>query len=136
MQQGLVSIGLDVKVGSSALNYVTEIGDLGSKPSTLDATCFKNASKVNVQGVKDAQEFEITYLYDNSDAKSDYRVLKALEKAKTEADVVVTLPDGTEFSSSGTVATYVTGAKVDSLIEAKAIIYLSADWDVTDPASA
>ena len=133
MKQGLVSIGIDVKVKEASLNYVTEIGDLGSKPSTLDATCFKDKSKKNVQGVKDAQEFEITYLYDNSDAKSDYRVLKALEKTGEEAPIEVELPDGTKFSSKGTVATYVTGAKVDSLIEAKAIVYLSEDWNVADP---
>ena len=37
--QGFSTMGIDVKVGESALNYVTDIGDIGAAPSELDATC-------------------------------------------------------------------------------------------------
>lgn len=131
--QGLMSIGIEVSINKSVLNYVTEIGDLGGKPSQQDATCMKDAIKVNVDGVKDLSEWEVTYLYENTDATSDFRVLKALEKAGNSVDIVVTMPDGTKFTTTGTVSTYVTGAKVDGLIEAKASVSLKKDWDVTDP---
>lgn len=81
--QGLMSIGIEVSINKSVLNYVTEIGDLGGKPSQQDATCMKDAIKVNVDGVKDLSEWEVTYLYENTDATSDFRVLKALEKPET-----------------------------------------------------
>lgn len=74
-KQGLSSIGIEVTINSTELNYVTEIGDIGGTPSDLDATCLKDTMKKNVPGVQDTKAFEITYLFDNSAADSDYRVL-------------------------------------------------------------
>lgn len=133
--QGLTTIGIDVKVGTTALNYVTEIGDIGGKPSTLDATCMKDRMKKSVPGVQDAQDFEITYLFDNSGAESDYRKLKAAQTAGTATAVEITFPDGTKFASTGYVSTYVSGTKVDELISAKAVINLQSEWTVTNPAA-
>lgn len=132
-KQGLASIGIDVKVNSVAMNYVTEIPDIGGKPSTLDATCMKDKMKKSVPGVQEAQDFEITYLFDNSAADSDYRVLKALQEAGVAVPIEVTFPDGTKFASTGYVTTYVSGTKVDELISAKASINLQSDWTVTNP---
>ena len=44
-------------------------------------------------------------------------------------------PDGTKFSTSGYVNTYVSGAKVDELVIAKLIVSLQSDWTVTNPAT-
>lgn len=132
-KQGLTTIGIDVKIGTTALNYVTEIPDIGGKPSTLDATCMKDKMKKSVPGVQEAQDFELTYLFDNSAADSDYRVLKALQEAGNAVAVEVTFPDGTKFASTGYVTTYISGAKVDELISAKASINLQSDWTVTNP---
>ena len=76
--QVLSTIGIDVKVNNVSMNYVTEIGDIGGTPATLDATCMKDSIKKSVPGVQDVKAFEVTYLFDNSAADSDYRVLKAL----------------------------------------------------------
>lgn len=131
--QGLATIGIDVKVNSVAMNYVTEIGDIGGAPSELDATCMKDTMKKNVPGVQDTKAFEITYLFDNSDTDSDYRKLKALQDAGEIVPVAVTLPDGTGFATTGYVTTYISGAKVDELISAKLSIALQSDWTVTNP---
>lgn len=79
--QGLASIGIEVTVNSTELNYVTDIGDIGGTPSDLDATCLKDSMKKNVPGVQDTKAFEVTYLFDNSAADSDYRVLRGLQTA-------------------------------------------------------
>ncbi|MCD8340652.1 MAG: phage tail protein [Clostridiales bacterium] len=134
-KQGLASIGIDVTVNSTALNYVTEIGDIGGTPSDLDATCFKDSMKHYVPGVQDTKAWECTYLYDNGDAASDYRVLKALQDAGDIVPVVVTLPDGSTFSTTGYVNTYVSGAKVDELVTAKLSVSLQSDWTVTNPSA-
>lgn len=76
--QGLASIGIEVTVNSTELNYVTDIGDIGGTPSDLDATCLKDSMKKNVPGVQDTKAFEVTYLFDNSAADSDYRVAAGL----------------------------------------------------------
>ncbi len=80
-QQGLATIGLDVAVNSVSMNYVTDIGDIGGTPSELDATCMKDTMKKSVPGVQDTKAFEVSFLYDDSDTASDYRVLKALQEA-------------------------------------------------------
>ena len=133
-KQGLASIGIEVKVNSVAMNYVTDIGDIGGSPSELDATTLKDKIKVTVPGVKDIKAWEATYLFDNSGATSDYRKLKALEDAGNIVPLEVALPDGTTFSTKGYVSTVVSGAKVDELISAKLTVSLQEDWKVTNPA--
>lgn len=134
--QGLSTIGIDVKVNNTALNYVTEIGDIGGTPSTLDATCMKDTMKKSVPGVQDVKAFEVTYLFDNTAADSDYRVLKALQEAGEAVSLSVVFPEGTAFTTTGYVSTYVSGAKVDELISAKLSVALQSDWAVTNPVSA
>lgn len=132
--QGFSTIGLDVKVGETSLNYVTDIGDIGAAPSELDATCMKDSMKKTVPGVQDTKSFEVTFLYDNSAADSDYRVLKTLQEAGEPVELEVEFPDGTVFAASGYVSVMVSGAKVDELVSAKLTFNLQSDWTVTDPA--
>lgn len=140
--QGIASIGIDVSVNSVSLNYVTEIGDIGGAPSNLDATCMKDKMKKYVPGVQDVESWECTYLFDNGDADSDYRTLRALQDAGSVVPVVVKLPNDaagktyTTFSATGYVNTYISGVGVDALIEAKLVISLQSDWDVTNPTTA
>lgn len=131
--QGFSTIGLDVKVGAASLNYVTDIGDIGAAPSELDATCMKDTMKKTVPGVQDTKTFEVTFLFDNSAADSDYRVLKALQDAGEVVSVEVTFPDGTRFATTGYVCVMVSSAKVDELVSAKLSVSLQSDWTVTDP---
>lgn len=134
-KQGLASIGISVKVNSVALNYVTDIGDIGGSPSELDATTLKDKIKITVQGVKDIKAWKCSYLYDNSSTTSDFRKLKALEKAGNIVPVDVAFPDGTTFKATGYVSTMINGAKVDELISAKLSVSLQSDWEITDPAA-
>lgn len=136
MAQGMASIGIKLKVNNEEVNYVQEIGSLGGTPAELDATCLTDTIKKSVPGVQDVQVFEVTYLYDNSAASSDFRRLRALQTAGSAVAVEVELPDGTKFASTGFVSTYVDGAKVDELITAKLTVNLQSDWTVTNPASA
>ncbi len=131
--QGLSTMGIDVKVGESALNYVTDIGDIGGTPSELDATCMKDSMKKSVPGVQDTKAFEVTFLFDNSAADSDYRVLKKLQDAGKPVNIEVAFPEGTKFTSTGYVSVMVSGAKVDELVSAKLTVNLQSDWKVTDP---
>lgn len=132
--QGFSTIGLDVKVGTTSLNYVTDIGDIGAAPSELDATCMKDSMKKTVPGVQDAKAFEVTFLFDNSASDSDYRKLKALQDAGQTVALEVKFPDGTVFATTGYVSVMVSGAKVDELVSAKLTFSLQSDWTVTNPA--
>lgn len=133
MKQGYSSIGVKVSLDTNELNFVTGIGDLGAEPAALDSTCLKDAMRHNVNGVQDAGAFPIDYLFDNSDAASDFRVIKGME-GNTEHTVKIELPDGTTYTSKGTVSTWVTAISVNNLIGARASIALAQDWDVSNPA--
>lgn len=134
-KQGIASIGMKVTVNEVEMNYVQEIGDIGGTPSELDATCLKDTMKKNVPGVQDTKSFEVTYLFDNSAADSDYRKLKALQTAGNAVPIAVEFPDGTKFATTGYVTTYTSGVKVDELITAKLVVNLQSDWTVTNPGS-
>lgn len=127
MPQGLVSIGLGVLINAAELNYVTEISDIGSAPSEVDVTCLQDAVKKTTSGVRDDKTFEVTYYFDNRDADSDFRRAKAVQETKEPVPVAVMFPDGTAFLSSGYVITYVTGAKIDELIQAKLLVFLQSE---------
>lgn len=135
VRQGIPTIGTTVKVGTSTLHHVTSIGAIGGTPNMLDATCMADGMKRSVPGVQDTSSFEIGYLYDNSDATSDYRVLKGLEAAGAAVAVEITVADGTKFASTGYVSTNVEAANVDELWKAKLTVALQADWTVTNPAA-
>jgi hypothetical protein len=129
----MASIGIKLKVNEVEMNYVQEIGQLGGTPSELDATCLKDGIKKNVPGVQDVSAFEVTYLYDNTSADSDFRRLRALQTAGNPVSVEVELPDGTKYATTGFVSTYVDGAKVDELITAKLTVSIQSDWTITNP---
>ena len=134
--QGFSTIGLDVKVDGTSLNYVTDIGDIGAAPSELDATCMKDSMKKTVPGVPDAAAFEVPFLFDNSAPDSDYRVLRALQDAGETVELEVKFPDGTVFAATGYVSVMVSGAAVDELVSAKLTFNLQSDWTVTNPSAA
>ena len=133
-KQGIASIGMKVTVNKTEMNYVQEIGDIGGTPSELDATCMKDSMKKTVPGVQDTKAFEVIFLFDNSAADSDYRVLKKVQDAGKPVNIEVAFPDGTKFAAAGYVSVMVSGAKVDELVSAKLTVNLQSDWTVTDPA--
>ena len=134
-KQGLATIGIEVTINETELRYVTEISDIGGAPAQLDVTCFKDAVKRSIPGVQDNGTFEVTYLFDNTAADSNYRTMKTLQDQGRQNAVTIHFPDGTEFSALGYLSTYVTGAKVDDLVVAKLVVSLQSSWDVTNPVS-
>lgn len=132
-KQGLASIGIDVTINAIPMNFVTNIGDIGGAPSTLDATCMKDTMTKSVNGVQEGGTFEVTYLFDNADPTSDYRVLKAAQEKGDVVPVIVTFRDGSKFATTGYVSTYIGGVGVNELVSATATVSLQSEWVVTNP---
>lgn len=130
-KQGLASIGITVTIKEHELNYVTGIGDIGGEPSSLDATCLKDKLSKSVPGVQKNEGFNIDILFDNTDAESDYRVVKNAEGEIVP--VAVTFPDGTSFSTTAYVNIKINAAKVDELVASTIKCDLQSDWTVTNP---
>ena len=106
-----------MKVGETSLNYVTDIGDT-APPSGAGRHLHEGQHEKDRARRPDTKSFEVTFLYDNSAADSDYRVLKALQEAGEPVELEVKFPPAV-FAASGYVSVMVSSAKVDELVSAK-----------------
>lgn len=137
MATGILSKGITIAY-KNASNYVNipdlqEIPDLGGDVETVEVTTLADGSKRYIKGIKDYGDLEFTFLYDNSSASSNYRILRGLEEADEINEWKVTFPDDTEFTFSGSVVTTITGAGVGDAIAFKATITLNSDIAVKNP---
>ena len=137
---GILSKG--IKLGYSKADTSTytdipnlqEVPDLGGTPDQVDVTVLTDSVYHNINGIKNLGELAFTFLYDNSGASSNYRILKGLEDEGTAVNWQVTFPDGTKFAFAGQVAVTVNGAGVNAALQFTATIALQSDITVTNPA--
>lgn len=110
-----------------------ECPDLGGTVEKVDVTVLADGNKKYINGVKDFGDLAFKFLYDNSGATSNYRIVRGLEEAGSVVDWKVTFPDNTEFAFSGEVTTSIDGASVNNAITFTANITLNSDITVTNP---
>lgn len=110
-----------------------ECPDLGGTAEKVDVTVLADGNKKYINGVKDFGDLAFKFLYDNSGATSNYRIVRGLEEAGKVVDWKVTFPDNTEFAFSGEVTTSIDGASVNNAITFTANITLNSDIAVTNP---
>ena len=128
----LTSIGVVVKFNNVAVAGATSFSDVGGAPSTIDATKLTDTVRVNKLGVQEMDNFDVTFLFNNNEATSDFRVLKALE-GQNAVPVSVEFPDGTKAANTGSLGVYATGAEINSMLEAHAVMALDGNWTWTNP---
>lgn len=110
-----------------------ECPDLGGTAEKVDVTVLADGNKKYINGVKDFGDLAFKFLYDNSGATSNYRIVRGLEEAGKVVEWKVTFPDNTEFAFSGEVTTSIDGASVNNAITFTANITLNSDIAVTNP---
>lgn len=110
-----------------------ECPDLGGTAEKVDVTVLADGNKKYINGIKDYGDLAFKFLYDNSGATSNYRVVRGLEEAGNVVEWKVTFPDNTEFAFSGEVTTSIDGASVNNAITFTATINLNSDITVTNP---
>lgn len=140
MPQGIVTIDttLSYKEGSMA-DYVefeglTEVGEIGGEPEKIDVTTLKDKVKKTINGVKDLGDLTFKFLYDNSTATSNYRVLQGLEADKKVANYKITYPDGTEHSFNAEVSVKMDSAAVNGVLTFSASMALQSEITIKHPA--
>lgn len=141
MATGILSRGITLSYATTASGTFTtipdlqEIPDLGGEPETVEVTTLADSAKRYIQGIKDYGSLGFTFLYDNSESTSNYRVLRGLEEAGSVVYWKVTFPDTTVFAFSGSVATTVSGSGVGDALTFDANITLNSDITVTNPSA-
>lgn len=122
-----------VALVATPIDNLQEVPDLGGSADKVEVTTLADGSKKYIAGIKDYGDLEFLFLYDNSLATSNYRVLKALEVAETIEEYTITFPDETIFTFSASVMTTIAGAKVGDALTFSASFTLNTDIIVTNP---
>ncbi len=135
---GILTKGIKLSYKKQGSTYeeilnLQECPDLGGTAEKVDVTVLADGNKKYINGVKDFGDLAFKFLYDNSGATSNYRIVRGLEEAGNVVDWKVTFPDNTEFAFSGEVTTSIDGASVNNAITFTANITLNSDITVTNP---
>lgn len=138
MADGVLTQGITLgykTTGNTFTNLpdLQEIPDIGADVDNVEITTLADGARRYRKGLKDYGDLEFSFLYDNTDSNSSYRILRGLEDANTNADWQVSFPDGTKFSFSGMVATKIGSVGVGDVITFTATISLNTDITVTNP---
>lgn len=136
---GILSKGIKLGYSTSGTTTYTDIPDLqecpqlGGAAEKVEVTVLSDANKRYINGVKDFGELAFKFLYDNSGAQSNYRVVRGLEEGEKIINWQVTFPDGTKFAFTGQVSTQIDSAAVNAALTFTATITLNSEISVTNP---
>lgn len=148
---GILSKGIKFYTGSgtSPITYtevanLQQIPDLGGDAEQVEVTCLADGEHRYIPGIKNYGNLEFTFLYDNSEATSNYRALKALADAGAAVPFKVELPDaltegtgthhGTEFTFTAIPNVKIASAAVNAALTFTLSLSLQSDIDVANPA--
>jgi hypothetical protein len=140
MSKGISSEGttLGYKADSSAtaytiLGYIQEIPEIGGKVDKIDVTTLEDSSKTYIKGLTDPGDLAFKFIYDNSGATSNFRLLKAVETAGTIVPFEVTYPDGTKHDFTASVSVSMDSTKVGEALTFTATLTLNSKITVISP---
>lgn len=135
---GLLTKGITLSYKKDGNNYAVianlqECPELGGTAENVEVTTLADGNKKYIKGIKDFGELAFKFLYDNSGAESNYRIVRGLEEAGNAVEWKVTFPDNTTFAFSGEVTTAIDSAAVNAALTFTATITLNSDITVTNP---
>lgn len=135
---GILTKGITLSYKKDGSNYevianLQECPELGGTAENVEVTTLADGNKKYIKGIKDFGELAFKFLYDNSGAQSNYRIVRGLEEAGNIVEWKVTFPDNTTFAFSGEVTTAIDSAAVNAALTFTATITLNSDITVTNP---
>lgn len=136
---GILSKGITLGYSTSGASSYTnipnlqQVPDLGGAADRVDVTTLADSNRKYINGIKDFGELAFTFLYDNSGASSNYRLVRALEDGNTLTYFECAFPDGTKFTFSGYCSTTINSAGVNDAMTFALNIALNSDITVTNP---
>lgn len=135
---GILSKGIEFSYSATSegeykvIPNLQEIPSLGGTAEKVEVTCLEDANKTYINGLVDYGDLAFKFLYDNSGATSNYRILKGLSGVNY---FKVKFPDGTTFNFSGEVNVSIDSAAVNAALTFTANVALNSEISVTNPAN-
>ena len=114
--------------------YLMEVPELGGTPEKIDVTVLADAAKKFIPGIKDMGDLVFKFLYDNSSATSNYRVLKGLDNAGTATNFQVEYPDGSKHAFTAVPSVKMDSGAINGALTFSVTMLLQSDIVVTNPA--
>ena len=71
------------------IEYLMEVPEFGGTPEKIDVTVLSDKTKRYVPGITDLGDLVFKFLYDNSSATANYRVLKGLADAGSDDNLAL-----------------------------------------------
>ena len=134
---GLLSKGITLSYKNAdayvLIPNLQEVPELGGAAEKVDVTTLADANYKYINGIKDFGDLAFKFLYDNTEATSNYRVCRGLEEEGGVVDWKVEFPDGTAFEFSGEASTAIDSASVNAALTFTLNITLNSDIAVTNP---
>lgn len=136
---GLLSKDTTLKYKTGAQTEFTEIDllmevpEIGGAPERVEVTTLKDKSKKYIMGLTDEGDLAFKFLYDNSTATSNYRVLRGLQSSNALATFQLEYPDGTAHQFDAYVSVRMDSGAVNAALTFTATMFLQSDIAVVDP---
>ena len=132
---GILSKDIKISLDGTDIPNLQEIPDLGGAAEQVDITVLTDGNYKYINGIKDFGSLDFTFLYDNSTATSNYRMVRAAEEDEQVHQFVVTFPDTTTFTFGGQVSTAIVGAGVNAALQFTMTVNLNTDITVGNPSA-
>jgi len=127
---------LSYKTGSSPfveLDYLMEVPELGGTPEKIDVTTLSDKTKRYIPGIKDFGDLVFKFLYDNTNANSNYRVLKGMDDSGATATFELAYPDGTSHQFDAIPSVKLDSGTINGALTFSATMLLQSDIEINNP---
>ena len=115
------------------LEFLMEVPELGGAPEKIDVTTLSDSVKMYVPGIKDLGDLVFKFLYDNSSADSNYRVLRGFEEGGEIVKFEIRYPDSTAHAFDAIPSVKMDAGTLNGALTFSATMVLQSDIDVTNP---
>ena len=110
-----------------------EVPEFGGTPEKIDVTALSDKAKSFVNGIKDYGDLVFKFLYDNSNATANFRVLKGFETANTSVHFQMTYPDNTAHTFTAIPSVKMDSGAINGALSFSCTMTLQSDIVVTNP---
>ncbi len=128
---------LSYNVGTSGnfteIPFLMEVPEVGGAPEKIDVTTLSDSTRKYIPGIKDYGDLVFKFLYDNTTATSNYRVLKGMENNATTASFKIQYPDGTAHQFYAIPSVKLDAGAINGALTFSVTMLLQSDIIVTNP---